>query len=71
MRERLASASITAPTTVRKTPVSKAIALANSNSPTSGRWKWPKVEVRKGWSSTIAPMPVAAATSTPRPIMAW
>src|SRR5690606_23905581 len=39
IRDRLASASITAPTTVRNTPVSKAIALASSNSPTSGRWK--------------------------------
>ena len=37
MLDRLLSASITAPTTVRNTPVSKAIAVAHSNSSMGGK----------------------------------
>ena len=45
---RLASISRVAPTTVRNTPVSNNMALANSKSPTRGQCTWVKVLVRNG-----------------------
>src|SRR5690606_18330731 len=68
VRDSVASDRRQVPTTTRNTPMSKTIAEASSTSPNSGRWKYPKVLVRKGLANNSAPRPVAPATSTPPPI---
>ncbi|MCY1425578.1 hypothetical protein D9M71_413690 [compost metagenome] len=47
------------------------MALASSNSPTSGSSKWPKAEVRKLRPNSQLPRPVRPAIVTPAPAMRW
>jgi hypothetical protein len=51
------------------TPKSKSIADASSNSPITGRWKYPKVLVRNGRPNRSEPSPVSPAARTPTPSM--